>query len=340
MTLINAFALMGIVTLALFLLIVGANLLIPIVIAIVFWFLINVIADAIQKVIPKGRWISVGLAIIILGLLAWVPFQLATNAFPQVMEMAPKYQKNIEDLSRRFFSSFNLTEGQVIEQLRNWINIPMITSLIASTIASLTGQFVLILLYVAFLLVDQSMFPYKLEVMFINSRTRSRVEKMLTSINQKAKTYLWVKTFLSFITGITSYIILAIVGVDFAAFWAVLIFLLNFIPTLGSIIGVIFPALLALVQFETIYPFIIVLAGCGTLQFVIGNVLEPKLMGSSLNLSTFVILLSLTVWFTIWGAIGAFLSVPITVIMMIIFSEFESTRGAAVVLSGDGKIVD
>lgn len=340
MTLLDTFALMGIAALCLLLIIVGANLLIPIVIAIVLWFLINVIADGFQRVIPKRRWLSIFLAIFSLGLLVWIPFQLASSSIPKVVEMAPKYQKNLEELSNQLFTYLNTTEGQFLEYIKGWINIPAITSTLASTIATLAGQLILILLYVAFLLVDQSVFPYKMQVIFKDRKARERVEKILDSINKKSKTYIWVKTFLSVLTGLFSYVVLSIVGVDFASFWAVLIFLLNYIPTIGSIIGVIFPALLALLQFETIYPFLIVLLGCGTVQFIIGNVLEPKMMGSSLNLSTFVILLGLIIWSTLWGVIGAFLSVPITVILMIIFSEFDATRGAAVVLSGDGKIVD
>lgn len=340
MALLDTFALMGIGALVILLMVVGAKILVPLVIAFVLWFLINVIADGFQKLIPRWRWISVLLAIFSLGLIVWIPFQLASSSIPMVMEKAPVYQKNFETLSVKLFTYFNTTEGQFLDLIKDWVDIGQITSAFASTLASLAGQLLFIFLYVAFLLVDQSVFPYKLKVMFKDVKTRERVERVLESINNKSKTYLFVKTFLSVLTGVFSYIVLRIVGVDFASFWAVFIFLLNFIPTIGSIIGVIFPALLALLQFETIYPFLIVLIGCGTVQFLLGNVLEPKMMGSSLNLSPLIILLGLIVWSSLWGVIGAFLSVPITVIMMIIFSEFESTKSAAIFLSGNGKIVD
>jgi len=91
-------------------------------------------------------------------------------------------------------------------------------------------------------------------------------------------------------------------------------------------------------QFETFGPFLVVLLGVGAVQVMVGNFLEPKLMGNTLNLSPFVVMLSLTLWGSIWGIAGMFLSVPITVILLIIFAHFEKTRPIAVLLSGDGNL--
>ena len=88
----------------------------------------------------------------------------------------------------------------------------------------------------------------------------------------------------------------------------------------------------------TMGPFIIIAVGLGAAQFVIGNVLEPRMMGKSLNLSSLVVIISLAVWGSIWGVTGMFLSVPITVIMMIVLAEFQQTRPIAILLSADGKI--
>jgi len=117
-----------------------------------------------------------------------------------------------------------------------------------------------------------------------------------------------------------------------------LIFFLNFIPNIGAIVATVFPALLALIQFQTWGPFIIITTGLVSLQFIIGNIIEPRFMGKSLNLSTLVIMISLSVWGAIWGILGMFLSVPITVIMMIVFAHFEATKPVAILLSQDGRI--
>ncbi len=143
---------------------------------------------------------------------------------------------------------------------------------------------------------------------------------------------------MSIITGTSSYIILTYLNVDFAETWALVIFLLNYIPTIGSILGVIFPALIALLQFDTYTPFLIIALGLTAIQFTIGNVVEPMFMGNSLNLSAFVIVLSLTFWGTIWGAAGMVLSIPITVMMMIVAAHIPSWRWVAIMLSRDGNI--
>jgi predicted PurR-regulated permease PerM len=126
--------------------------------------------------------------------------------------------------------------------------------------------------------------------------------------------------------------------VDFAAVWGLLIFLLNFIPTVGSIVATIFPALIALAQSDGYTLFFLVLLGIGALQICIGNILEPRLMGSSFNLSPVVILLNLALWNAIWGIPGMFLCVPFLIIVAIVLSHFPQTRPVAIMLSSDGNL--
>ena len=131
---------------------------------------------------------------------------------------------------------------------------------------------------------------------------------------------------------------MASVGVDFAAFWAVMVFFFYYIPTVGSILAIVAPAMLTLVQFDNLTPFLIVLLVFGTIQVVTANVIEPAIMGSTLNLSPLVVIVSLMVWGTIWGVVGMFLCVPITVVSLIVLAQFETTRPIAVLLSADGRI--
>jgi len=139
-------------------------------------------------------------------------------------------------------------------------------------------------------------------------------------------------------TGFLSYFALLIIGVDAPLFWAFLIFVLNFIPTIGSLIATAFPTVFAVLQFGELTTGIIVLAVVGAIQLVIGNGVEPKLMGSSLNISPLVVFLTLAIWGVIWGISGMLLSVPITVILMIIMSEFPGSRPLAILLSQKGTL--
>jgi predicted PurR-regulated permease PerM len=133
---------------------------------------------------------------------------------------------------------------------------------------------------------------------------------------------------------------MAVFGVEFAVFWAIVIAVVNYIPYVGSAIGTAFPVALALVQFSDINAVLLLLAALIAAQVVVGNVIEPQVMGGSMNLSPYVILIALTAWTSLWGVAGAIFSVPITAIMVIVFSEFTRTRPLAVLLSRDGRIDD
>ncbi|MFT6983415.1 MAG: putative PurR-regulated permease PerM [Crocinitomicaceae bacterium] len=112
----------------------------------------------------------------------------------------------------------------------------------------------------------------------------------------------------------------------------------NFIPSVGPILGTIMPALFSLLQFGQFTPFLIILISLGIVAVLIGSFVEPRLMGNTLNISPLVAILSLAVWGAIWGIIGMLLSVPITVTMIIIFSQFKGTRNIAILLSEKGKV--
>mgnify|MGYP006423562209 FL=1 len=209
---------------------------------------------------------------------------------------------------------------------------------LASTVAGFAGSLGIVLVYVLFLLIEQGSFQKKINALFPDAEKRQDVRDLLSRMQSQIQSYVAIKTLASVTTGAISYGILLVVGVDFAAFWGFVIFLLNYIPTIGSLLGILLPTLLAVVQFATIGPVLAVLIGGGTTQFVIGNVVEPRLMGTSLNISPLVVLISLAVWGSIWGLAGMFLSVPLTMIAMIVFSYFTPTRPIAIMLSGDGEI--
>jgi len=166
----------------------------------------------------------------------------------------------------------------------------------------------------------------------------ARIRQVIVAINQRIGAYLALKTLLSLLLAVSSYVVMRLFGLEFAALWAVLIFFLNFIPYVGSVLGVVFPVLMTVVQFQDAGTVLTMLLVLTALQFGIGNFLDPYLMGNSLNLSPFAILVSLAVWSELWGVPGAFLAVPITAILTIVFSQFPGTRPIAVLLSSNGRL--
>ena len=138
----------------------------------------------------------------------------------------------------------------------------------------------------------------------------------------------------SLLNGVVSGLWLWLMGVDFALFWGVLIFLLNYVPNIGSVIAAIPPTLLAFVQLG--FPWAaFVVAGLTVIDQVIGNYLDPRLMGRTLNVSSLIVLLSVIFWSWIWGIVGALLAVPLTVTIILTCAHVPALQPIAVLLGGD-----
>lgn len=331
-----------IAALTFYLLIEGRELLIPLAVAIVIWYLLNALANFLDRIPVIGKklphWATlVGAVIIVLVAMALVA-ELISDNIAQVAAAAPAYQANFEKLIQGASRMAGFQETPDFARIADEINVRQLISGLAATVAGFAGSLGIVLIYVLFLLIEQGSFEKKLDALFPNAEKRQEVRVLLHRMQVQIQSYVAIKTLASVATGGISYIILLIVGVDFAAFWGFVIFLLNYIPTIGSLLGILLPTLLAVVQFATIGPVLAVAIGGGATQFLIGNVIEPRLMGTSLNISPLVVLISLAVWGTIWGLAGMFLSVPLTMIAIIIFSHFAATRPIAIILSGDGEI--
>jgi predicted PurR-regulated permease PerM len=216
---------------------------------------------------------------------------------------------------------------------------PILTGLL-NGISGMAGNIFLIIIYVALLLAEQSMFAKKIQQVLGDPGRIQAFDRILSQVNSAVRTYVYVKTLMSFLTGILSYFILLLFHVDFPVLWAFVIFLLNYVPYVGSLVATFLPAAFAVFQFQSFSIFIWIFLAIQVVQIFVGNVLEPKVMGKTLNLSPLGVLLALTFWGMIWGIMGMILSVPITSILVIIALRFPSTRFVAVLLSETGELPD
>ena len=157
------------------------------------------------------------------------------------------------------------------------------------------------MIYVLLLLMEYKSFNQKLEAMCNDADKFGKLKDTIFHISESINTYLKIKTAASILTGVASYAVLMTMQVDYAGFWALLIFLLNFIPTIGSIVAVTFTLLAVSIQFTSMTPLLVLAGLLGTIQFIVGNIIEPKFMGTHLNLSPIIIILSLA----FWGKFGA-----------------------------------
>ncbi len=319
-------------------LVFGRPFLIPIVIAILITILIGAGADRLNRLgLPEPLATLSALLILLFGITA--VFNVLAGQADAVTLAWPRYIERLNAMADQLLRwAGPQAASRVNEALANLDLMRQIPGLLGSAGGFLVNT-VLVTIYVGFLLFERGRLPAKIELFFDNTEHAGEMQRAVTDIGESIRRYVWIKTLMSLLTGAVSYGVLKTIGVDFAETWALIIFLLNYIPSVGSIIGVVFPALLALIQFDTLWPFFIVAVLLAGTHLVIGNIMEPSLMGRTLNLSPFVVIASLAFWAMIWGIVGAFLSVPLTTAMIIVCSHIPSLRWVAILLSADGRLM-
>jgi AI-2 transport protein TqsA len=331
-----------VVAATMYLLVAGRGLLLPFVLGVVLWYMIDALADAFEH--PRfghlrlPRPLALVAAVCLMGGLLWVVGRTIGRNVSAVVAAAPNYERRLQILINEGARLVGVEQAPTISELFDRISLAETLSSIATAAASVVSVAGIVVIYAGFLFVEQVRFRRKLAIMLGSGDNQERVQAVLDQIDHDIRVYIRIKTTLAVVTSALAYIIMATVGVDFAAFWAVMVFFFYYIPTVGSILAIVAPAMLTLVQFDNLTPFLIVLLVFGTIQVVTANVIEPAIMGSTLNLSPLVVIVSLMVWGTIWGVVGMFLCVPITVVSLIVLAQFETTRPIAVLLSADGRI--
>lgn len=335
----------GIAALTLYLLVVGQSILMPLVLAIFLTYLIVAAAHALQKLKVGSRkppyWLALAMAIVMLIGLIGLLVQIVAGNISAVVEAAPSYQSRLQSLFAQSNAWISEAVGQdrplTLASIVSELDLRAIVGRFAGAFQSIAGNTVQIVAYVLFLLLEHRTIDRKITALFPEPDREGAVRQTMAKIGGRIETYVLIKTFVSFLTGIASYVALRIIGVDFAAFWALLIFVLNFIPYVGTPIGIAFPVLLALLQFNTPVTAIVTLGVLIGIQTAVENGMEPRLMVNSLNLSPVFMILSLSLWGALWGITGMILAVPMMVMLMITFAQFPSTRPMAILMSESGN---
>jgi predicted PurR-regulated permease PerM len=330
----------------------GRAIFIPVVIAGFLSFLIYTLKETVRRGPLIGRflpnWLCYLFAFALIISIFVLLLEIIRDNVESLLQAAPLYEERLRRVTQDGLHYLRqagvMPEDFVggVDQLRS-AALSMINPLLAQiggVVRSTTANFVTILLYTVFMLVERGRIFKKINLLNASPDRRRAVNETIGDIAALVRQYVTVKTATNLVTAAASYLIMIAVGVDFAGFWALLIFALNFIPIVGAITAISFPVVLALVQpegggLQTAALTLILLVGA---EQTMSSGLEPRLIGRSLNLSPFVILLSLRVWGSLWGFAGMLLAVPITVTMMIVMTQFETTRPIAILLSDSGEI--
>ncbi len=312
------------------------------------------LVNALEKVKIPG-WLAtiIAVLIIVIFMLAFVWFVFYT--VDVLIRKIPTYASKLYDLDVFVqtlaskwvdlpddFSIFNMIQI-------DWVGgvlMPMLKSVSSSAVSILSNALVTILMTVFLLLERHTLIPKlgyvanynnKIETssLFEEEETQDdKVQKIWDRINKQVSKYIGIKIVVSVATGAMFYIVSKSVGLDFAFLWGVLAIVLNFIPTIGSIVITVLTIFMAIIQFLPNWtPILIVAAGTILTENIIGNFIDPRLQGNQLNLSPFVILVSLSVFGYVWGIVGMFLAVPLLSVLQIVFANMEETRPIAMLIS-------
>lgn len=316
-----------------------ASVMIPVVIAVllscVFYPIVKRLNEKLKMPWVLGSLIMV-LAIVILIMILSTIIGTSLTTF---LGQYPKYESKFLSLYKMYADTFNFQfydDKSFFENIWGQLKVREFVQKFAlsfsSDLLSFTKSIGMVLLFIAFLLIEMRFGHEKVDAMFKGKSSR-RVMNVTRKIMTETVRFLSIKFFISLATGILVFLCCLICGVDFAILWAFFAFVMNFIPTFGSIFSVVLTTLFTLLQFyPSMLRTVFIFVSMTTINMVLGNIIEPRVEGKNLGISPFVILVSLTFWGWMWGFIGMIIAVPMMMIVKIICENVSFLQPVAIIL--------
>jgi AI-2 transport protein TqsA len=314
-------------------------ILVPLVVAIFLFQIFTPLMTALRtRRVPPALAILLVLIVVsaVLVLSSWILY----SSLSSFSESLPQYQHRLasflDQSTSRLTTALPRLRGPI--QRFRWeeaLELSSITTMLAAGLGSFLVFFsdlVLILLFLVFLLLGSESFPVKLGRAF-DPRHAERVAEILRNIEEQVRRYLLTKTLINLANGLVVAILFASFGVDFPLLWGFVTFLAHYIPQIGGVLSVGLPTIFLLLQFESVGWALFVASLNMAVQFIIGNVVEPEVMGERLDLSPMLVLLSLIFWGWLWGPWGMVLAVPIAATIRIVCENVRPLRPFAVLMS-------
>ena len=301
----------------------AAVVILPFTISVLLAFVMYPLVKWLDKLrVPRFLSISLVVLIIVAGL--YVFGMVFITSGRNIFSLYIRYEGRLNEI---YFTVARLLELSYDESLSFWENIwgqLGIRTLVYNFTISFSNIFlnfvtnaILVVIFVVFILIEASYFKEKLEAAF--EKRSERIHRMGHDLMSQVTRYLTAKFFISLANGIIFAVAFHLVGMEFAIFWGILQFILNFIPNLGSIVGGVIMSLFALIQFwPEPGPVILIVTIIFAVNMILGNMLDPKIIGEHVGISPVIVLVSLAIWGYIWGFAGMILAVPMTVIIKII----------------------
>lgn len=314
------------------------SILIPVVIAFVLAILVDALVRAINRRWPRTpTWGVAALAAVIIGGSAFGSIYAVAQGGVEIAQQGPALVARLEQLVAETGRSLGLEQPLRLSTLVGQISIPQIAGGVLTGLQGVVSGLFLMIVYFGFMLASRARMAPKIRNVAATSERAQAIKAGLARVAQDIETYVWVQTLTGVMLAGVAGVIMVAVGLENALFWTIVLFLLSFIPIIGVTVGSVAPALFALLQFPTLWQAAVVFGGIQVAAFVVGNLIYPRMQADTQNIDPVATILALSFWGFLWGIPGAFLAVPLTLMLMIICGEFENTRWVAVLLSNDGR---
>lgn len=314
------------------------GLLVPFVIAFVFAVLVNALVRFIRNIWSQAPdWVVAGSAALVVILLAGGGIFAMAQGMVQIVAQGPQLADRLDKIVWDVGRSLHLPEELHLKTLVGSVSIPQLAGSVLSSLQGIATGFLLMVVYFGFMIAGRERISHKIDNVAGSSERAKAIKQVAGRAAADIETYVWVQTITGVMLTLSALVVMTAVGLNNELFWAVIFFLLTFIPNIGITIGSILPSLFALVQFPTYWQAIAIFAVTQATATIVGNFVYPRMQAETQNIDPVVTLLALSFWTVLWGLAGAFLAVPMTLMSMMVFAQFGETRWVASLLSNDGK---
>lgn len=305
-----------------------ASILIPFVLALLLAILFQPLISFMKK---KGlpSWINIPvvsiLSLVILFVIGFVFFNASEQILSERDYLVEQFTSKIDSVLRWAGGAMGLPRRseQLIDEITKTIDTKMLSGTLGGVAIGVTdfmGSFFMFALYYVVILAGMS--NYKAFLLHLGGKEKGHFYlNEYENIRKSVFQYMWVKTLVSVLTGLMTFIICWAFGIKFALFWGFVAFLFDFIPSIGSTIGSMLPILMSIIQFDSFGMILGVALLLVAAHMTMGNLIEPIMLGSAMEINTTTIIFGLVFWGYIWGAVGMILSVPLLVIIRIVLQR-------------------
>lgn len=314
------------------------SILIPVVIAFVLAILVDALVRSIVRRWPMAPgWAVAGAAGAIIGTAAFGSIYVLAQGGAEIVATAPAMLARLDGLVEQIGYAMGADEAIHLSNIVGRVSLPSIAGEVLQQLQGVVSGLFLMLVYFGFMLASRARIAPKVRSLAAASSSDTmRIRAGMSKIAADIETYVWVQTLTGLMLAGVSGLLMLAVELDNALFWTVILFLLSFIPVIGVTVGSVAPALFALLQFPTYWQAGLVFGGIQVAAFVVGNLIYPRMQADTQNIDPVATILALSFWGFLWGIPGAFLAVPLTLMLMMVCAQFETSRWVAVLLSNDG----